>query len=303
MSITTFLNEENLKVLWDVIIDADILKFQPKIYQEKIFQIFLVNLKGFYEVERKKTNNLIELNKKYILLVLNHIKQTAINPQPNKIKILDEIPKPQVEKQLITYEEIQNDRKSHFEKDLNKKRQEFENTMTIKAPPVPEFSDKYEDTPIEEMDKIIKEMTAKRNYDVEQINRNNIYKQQTSQVDNWLKPQETSLKSEKISNNNNNTNTNTNTNINKKNVSWGENQTKEIKLEIEEYNEEIENIDDNIFKKFKKIEIINENKNNEINNLKINELENEVKNINEKINVMSENISMILSLLQKKSEN
>jgi len=301
MSITTFLNEENLKVLWDVIIDADILKFQPKIYQEKIFQIFLVNSKGFYEVERKKINNLIELNKKYILLILNHIKQTAINPQPNKIKILDEIPKPQVEKELITYEEIQNDRKSQFEKDLNKRRQDFENIMTIKAPPVPEFSDKYEDTPIEEMDKIIKEMTAKRNYDVEQINRNNIYKQQTSQVDNWLKPQETSLKSEKISNNNNNTNTNTNTNINKKNVSWGKNQTKEIKLDIEEYNEEIENMDDNIFKKFKQIvpeKLIN--KNNEINNLKINELENEVKNINEKINVMSENISMILSLLQKK---
>jgi len=50
------------------------------------------------------------------------------------------------------------------------------------------------------MDKILKDMLAQRNYEVEQINKsyNNIINSNDSQVDNWLKPQETSLKSEKF---------------------------------------------------------------------------------------------------------
>jgi hypothetical protein len=67
--------------------------------------------------------------------------------------------------------------------------------MTLKAPPVPEFADKESDKPIKEMDKILKEMQAQRNYEVEQINRTY---NTSNQVDNWLKPQETSLKTEKF---------------------------------------------------------------------------------------------------------
>ena len=88
---------------------------------------------------------------------------------PNKIKILDETHV----KEFITAEELHNERKSQFDKDLNKRQEEFENIMAVKAPPVPNFLDKYEDKPIGEMDKIIKEMTAKRNYEVEQITKNN----------------------------------------------------------------------------------------------------------------------------------
>jgi len=105
---------------------------------------------------------------------------------------------------LITYEEIQNDRKSQFEKDFTKKQEEFEDFMTLKTPPVPEFSDPVgkTDKPIKEMDKIIKDMLAQRNYEVELINKNynniNNINNTDIQVDNWLKPQETSLKSEKF---------------------------------------------------------------------------------------------------------
>ena len=63
--------------------------------------------------------------------------------------------------------------------------------MSVKAPPVPEFTDKLDENPICDMDKIIKEMTSKRNYDVEQITKNIVVD------DSWLKPQETSIKSEK----------------------------------------------------------------------------------------------------------
>jgi hypothetical protein len=68
--------------------------------------------------------------------------------------------------------------------------------MTLTAPQAPDFTDKLEDKPIEGMDRLIKEMTAKRNYEVEQINRN--YTSDVNQTSNWLKPQETSVKTDKF---------------------------------------------------------------------------------------------------------
>jgi len=178
-------------MLWDVISDVDIFTFLTPDIQSKIYNLFLNNIQGFFEVERKKTNLLVDLNKKYILLILNHIKKTYPY-QPSKIKIYNE--QPQL-KELITFEEIQNDRKSHFEKDFNRRQEEFEDSMTLKAPPVPEFAHKESDKPIKEMDKILKEIQAQRNYEVDQINRTY---NTSNQVDNWLKPQETSLKTEKF---------------------------------------------------------------------------------------------------------
>lgn len=242
MNIGNFLQKDNINMLWDVISDEDIFKFLTRDVQSKISQIFLNNINGFFETERIKTNNVTDINKKYILLMLNHIKKNYHHQMPNKIKILDEPIKNG--KELITYEEIQNDRASQFEKDLNRRQEEFTNAMTLKVPNVPEFSDNFADTPIKDMDKIIKEMTSKRNYEVEQINRN--IQINGDNNDNWLKPQETSIKMEKFDKNaNTNTNPlqkpkNNNLDSPKKSVTWGENDDTEV--------------EDNIFKKLKKVQ-------------------------------------------------
>jgi len=196
----SFNKKENIQMLWDVISDEEVFKFLSPDIQSKIYSLFINNIQGFFEVERTKPGNtLVEMNKKYILLILNHIRKTYPY-QPSKIKIHNDPPL----KELITYEEIQNDRKSQFDKDFTKKQEEFEDFMTLKTPPVPEFSDPVgkTDKPIKEMDKIIKDMLAQRNYEVELINKNynniNNINNSDIQVDNWLKPQETSLKSEKF---------------------------------------------------------------------------------------------------------
>ena len=125
-----------------------------------------------------------------ILLILNHIRKT--HPyQPSKIVIHNETPI----KELITFEEIQNDKKSKIDRDFTRRQEDFEDSMTLKSPSVPEFADKKTDIPIKEMDKILKEMQTQRNYEVEQINRSY---NTSNQVDNWLKPQETSLKTDKF---------------------------------------------------------------------------------------------------------
>jgi hypothetical protein len=292
MNINNFLHKENLNTLWDVISDEDIFKFLSRDIQSKIAELFTNNFKGFFEIEKTKSSSLVDVNKKYIMLILNHIKKTYTQQMPNKIKILDETPV----KEIITAEELHNERKSQFDKDLFKRQEEFENIMAVKAPPVPNFLDKYEDKPIGEMDKIIKEMTSKRNYDVEQITKNSVVD------DNWLKPQETSIKSEKITKQPPQINESRFKYLNvdnqeqvstKKNVTWGNN-TETSDSELEE----------SLFKKLKKIkqpEIEFENNislsfeeiNNNVNNdEKIRELQSEVKTLNSKLD-------MIIELLKK----
>lgn len=238
-----FLSQENISTIWEVIRDEEIFKFLTRDIQENIFQMFSSNFKSFYESEKGKTFQLIDLNKKYILLILNYIKKNYPLKIPNKIKIFNEAP----ENELITYEEFQNERKTQFDKDLIQKQQEFENAINVKVPPIPEFSEKYDDKPISEMDILIKEITSKRNYDVEQLNYNNI-----NQVNNWLKPQDTSIKSEKFNTNffedNNEITLNKNNSL-QKNVTWGENKEISYKNDNSLIEEEVET---NIFNKLKK---------------------------------------------------
>ena len=114
MNINDFLNKENINTLWDVISDEDIFKFLSRDIQNKVAQLFSNNIKGFFEIEKIKTNNLVDINKKYIMLILNHIQKTYTQQMPNKIKILEETPV----KEFITAEELHNERKSQFDKDL-----------------------------------------------------------------------------------------------------------------------------------------------------------------------------------------
>jgi len=293
MSVTSFLSKENISTLWDVITDEDIFKFLSKDIQNKILQVFTQNLKDFYDIEKIKTNVLMDLNKKYIILLLEHIKK--IYPQqPNKIKIHDEII-PKSPKEAITYEEIQNDRKSKFEKDLNTYQEEFNNAMSIKVPPVPDFTDKFVEEPIMNMDKIIKDIMMQRNYDIEIINKN----VSNTNDDNWLQSQETSIKKEKNILTNMDTDIDididNNSVLNKKNVSWGLN-------EMREYKENDKITEESIFKKLKKISIdystvytndTPELNTNTLNEIKISNLENQIKILNDKVN-------LILNLLQGK---
>lgn len=298
MSIDQFIQKDNIAMLWEVIADEEIFKYLTRDIQAKIYQLFLNNIQGFFNIEKIKTNSLVDINKKYILLILNHIRKN--NPvQPNKITIHQE-----PVKESITYEEIQNDRRSKFERDLNRRQEEFEDFMTIKAPSVPEFADKERDKPIKEMDKILKEMQTSRNYEIEQINRNHNNHNNT-QIDNWLKPQETSLKADKFINEdkseesqnysrfkylNNLENGISDVPKDKKNVSFSNiEDIKTFNIEDEE--------DDNIFSKLKKIsskqtDNINlDIKEYEDNEDRISKLEREVKNVNIKIDKILEILS------------
>lgn len=288
MSVNNFLHKENLNTLWDVISDEEIFRFLSRDIQSSVAELFTNNVNGFFDIEKTKSKGLIELNKKYILLILNHIERNYTQKVPNKLKILDEKPI----KEIITAEELHSERKSQFEKDLVKRQEEFEGFINVKTPPAPEFSDKLSDKPISDMDRIIKEMTTNRNYEVEQITKN-------MEGDNgWLNSTETSVKSEKITKQEPNESRYKYLNIDnqeqispKKSVTW-ENNVDITDTELEE----------NIFKKLKKVrppEIETnmslsfvEKNNSDNNDDKIKELQTEVKTLNSKLD-------MIIKLLQK----
>lgn len=304
MNNTTFLTKSNVYTIWDVISDELIFKNLSKEQQQQIANIFTNNIKGFYDTELLKKSNLIDMNKKYIILILNYIKTNFSNKlyKFNKIKIHEEIIDNQ--KELVTYEEIQNDKKTQFEKNLNKRQEDFANLMSISVPPVPEFKDTYKNEPITEMEQIIKEMTAQRKYDIEQITKIN----NSTESDAWLQSQETSIKNDKIQQDKTVLNTNqikennnklkyfkmendeiilNNLTVeNKKNVTWGEN----VNINETNINEE-----DNIFKKLKKVETI---KNPEL-DANVEPEKNTINIITERINKISNEINEIKQLLQQ----
>jgi len=300
MSIDNFLTKKNMATIWDVISDEEVFKFLSRDKQTKVAQIFEINLNTFFNTEKNKSANLMDINKKYILLILKYIRDTFPR-EPVKIKIHNDNPGQEQRMPLITHQDIQNERVSTFDRDLNTRQREFDNAIKVKPPPVPEFGDKFEDKPITDMERILKEMTEKRNYEVA-----NITKSQNNDS-TWLKPQETSIQNEKLNrtilnngnNNNNNTSITSNNNgnklkyikidnnevsltpsTNKKSVSWDQNLTNETNTN-ENILEEI-----TIFNKLKKLEP-NKN-NNSIQDNRIQVLEDEVKNLNHKMSEILE---------------
>ena len=189
-----------------------------------------------------------------------------------KITIHDEI------KQPITYEDIQNVRKSQFEKDLYNRQQEFTSAMSNPVPPVPDFSDKI-DEPISEIEIEIKRIQEQRNYDIEIINKNyqdNIVDQVNENpiklTENWLKSENTNIKNEK-------------------HISWEDNK---LQFEKPRFFDKLKKIDQSEgvelydSSKIEKISNSEPNKNLIINDIDF--LKNEMVNLNNKLNMLMEKI-------------
>lgn len=340
MTVNEFLTNTNVSLIWEVIMD-DVLKNKPQEVIIKINNIFNSNLKGFFDNEKHKSRNVMELNKKYISLIMNYIDSNFSQKQQQQ----HQQQQPQFKKELITHDDLQSDRMSQFDNKLNTIKQDFLNAMALPVPEKPDFSDKL-DTPLTELELEIKKVMAQRNYDIEQINRNNLDINSNSNANtNWLKSQETSVKNEKlnplpqitqitqtqqktilktqqqtqenqqqiryikIDNNDLNNeiiendvidiNNNVNNNLNdsngkkltnpKKQVSWNNN------IEYEN------NIEDDFLKKLKTIKpLVIEESTSIINpNEDMNFMKEEIKQINVKIENLTQNMTAILELLKQ----
>jgi hypothetical protein len=187
MDAQKFIKAENVDMLWEILIDEP-FKNTPKEEMNNLRQYFNNEIKLFYNTQ---INNRIS---KFNLLSLNQMFLEKIVPSQNNLQ-----EQQQVQPQPYKAEDLQADRISQFENQLTQKKQEFENAITLKKPQVPNFSDtsKSEHIPINEMEALIAQTLAQRNFDISQINNN-----KTTDATNWLKPAETSVKTEKQQDNN-----------------------------------------------------------------------------------------------------
>ena len=195
----TFLSKPNIDLVWDVIIDEDIVKQCSSETHAAIYSVFCNNIQPFFDNEYKSTPNLVDMNKKYIMLMLNFIsKNISTQPQPQpqqqqQQQQRQEPPKQIIKaKQPITRDDIQTDKRTQIEREFDMRQKDFTNAMTIPVPPVPNFNDEM-DLPIGEMEEAIRIMTEQRKYDTDQFN-----KGYTETNGDWLKPAETSIKNEKF---------------------------------------------------------------------------------------------------------
>lgn len=174
-----FIESLNVELLWDILVESEgefIMK-DNGYYENALKSNFLVILKNFYEHEKKSSTSLMDMNKKIITVLMN-------DWIPMLKKQEQDIQKERNQKEepiLFTVEEIQNDRKSQFEKEMTIKENEFKNAMTQSVPKVIEFNEK-KDEPIGEMEKLIAETIAQRNFEMNQIQ--NVNK---AEAEKWLK--------------------------------------------------------------------------------------------------------------------
>jgi len=181
ISIQSFLTNENMKLLWDVLMDNEIFQNKPREFLLKINTLFNENISDFYEKEKTNFSSLLELNKKFISLFIRYIQQ---------INSKHEIKTNKSSNTFITHQEIQANRINEFEKNLNLVKQDFTNAMALPVPPTPEFKDKIEES-MTELEVEIKKTMAQRNYDIEVIHNNiqTLSNESGTNSSNWFKGQ------------------------------------------------------------------------------------------------------------------
>jgi len=160
-----FGNNENINLLWEIITDSE----------EKVDRgEFIKFIKEFSE-KQDGNQNLVEMNKEFLRIFMNKQKEVSFNFLKNN---------------STTYQDISMERKTKFEKELQEKQSEFSSIHSKHVPETPNFKDKI-DTPISEMEKLIAETLAQRNFEIEQIQKT-VNKE--SADTNWLSGTQTSIK-------------------------------------------------------------------------------------------------------------
>ena len=165
-----FIKPENVYLIWELLSEQNIIKKQPNQIKEQISNYVVNEIHHFYNKISKEHNSknnltLIYLNKEYIKYIILYVKNNYPNPI-NKIKIHEE---------NVTFKDIQEQKELEFNTKFNELQNDFTNMITIKKPEMPQFEDNITDKPVSanDMEERIKEMTMKRNYDLQTFETSN----------------------------------------------------------------------------------------------------------------------------------
>jgi hypothetical protein len=180
-SVEGFLTQQNVEILWEIIEDNEIIQNKNPIQREQVNLFFKNMIREFNQREKESYTQLMSMNKAFITTFF-----TVLNTHYNGGG------KKQANASLVTHEQLQEERMNNFDKDLERRKMEFTNAMTISVPTQPKFNDE-KDGPIEEIDFMVKQMAAMREMELSNIS-NSMNKQD---AEKWLQPSETSVKNDK----------------------------------------------------------------------------------------------------------
>ena len=272
-----FKTVKNVNMLWEVLLDELKINHQNTSLVSNVQSIFENNISLFLS-KANPNSGLMNLNKIFLSQIVTAVNRLFpnINQQQQSTKLISI--SDEVINEPYKVEDIHSARQSEFEAQVNQRRSDFDNLVTHKKPKELDFSDKAEISKIKEMEALIAETIAKRNFEIDQINTNmnanaNMNSNSVSS-DEWLKPNNTSVRAEKqqpmVSDNSQRKHkyvnvseqepplflTRSDSTSSLKKVSFNEGNN--VTMTIEEYREpeaqNATNIPTNIFNKLKKVE-------------------------------------------------
>jgi hypothetical protein len=160
-----FYMNNNAQTIWEVLNEE-----YPNLQITK--EQFIHKMSEFNEKEKNikiaGLKTLFYMNSKF----LNTFKQPIQQPIQSsniKLNIQDQILPNHDVKELITVEELQNDRMTQFEKDMSRKQSEFKDMMSTFIPDLPIFEDKKDEPIGSEMEQLIADTMKQRQFDIERI--------------------------------------------------------------------------------------------------------------------------------------
>ena len=147
---------ENKEMLWELLRDNQAFKGLTNTQYNNVITIFNTTLNQTTTANKP----LMELNKEFISSMLQQLNSIKMNTLQDNVK--NNIVDPKV----LTHEEIQKQKRSEFENNLEKRQSEFTKYMKIHVPDTIDFGDNIKEEPISNVDSLIHEKMKERSYDI-----------------------------------------------------------------------------------------------------------------------------------------
>ena len=147
---------ENKEMLWELLRDNQAFKGLTNTQYNNVITIFNTTLNQTTTANKP----LMELNKEFISSMLQQLNSIKSNTLQDNVK--NNIVDPKV----LTHEEIQKQKRSEFENNLEKRQNEFTKYMKIHVPDTIDFGDNIKEEPISNVDSLIHEKMKERSYDI-----------------------------------------------------------------------------------------------------------------------------------------
>ena len=266
---TDFLTKENVELLWEIILDDEGIKRIHDVNNPN-FQNFFINQVQVFK--HSGFQDLMNMNKMFITNIIDIA--TSVKERPRERE---------QDNGLITYENIQTDRQTKFDKEYKQKAFEFQDAIKLVVPEQLDFTEK-KDIPIIEMERLISETIAQRNFDI-----NKILKDVPSPLNKPKQQNHNQIKYIKIDKNNLDIN-NEVIDLQPKKVTW-DNKVEEIDIP----EENVPNI-------FSKLKLIPQKVENNI-DFFIDEVSNELSETIKKLDSLAIDVAKILNILEKLNKN